>query len=282
MLSIVDRLTGFVRAIPLSDKSSPTIQNALIREWFTVFGLPKLIHCDNGIFSKETKEWLLSLDITVTHSANYAHHQNGVVERFNQELLKGLKVNMTNKPQNKWTQEVFIICWRHNLGIKENGHSPYELMFGRDGRTVFYEDWEHLRQNLTKEELQDKEKNIIKKSRSLQHIFIDTSVRVGDIVFWKPDKSTGKFSLPYGPFVIVEQVSNNVLLLQDLQTKRSFTAERNRVKVVSGLSEAELGEGDVVNDQANSSDQDDSNVQSEDAGLRNTQSNKEFLSSSED
>ena len=90
--SIIDRLTGYVRSVPLTGTTWEKIKVGLRDEWFLVFGLPSLIHMDNKIVTEKARLWLKEIGITPVTSAEYAHWQNGLVERYHRELNEGLMV----------------------------------------------------------------------------------------------------------------------------------------------------------------------------------------------
>ena len=48
MLRVQDGFTWFASAYPICNKEAGTVARVLIREHFSVFGLPNQIHSDNG------------------------------------------------------------------------------------------------------------------------------------------------------------------------------------------------------------------------------------------
>ena len=48
LLTVQDGFTRFTSAYPIGNKEAGTVARVLIREHFSVFGLPNQIHSDNG------------------------------------------------------------------------------------------------------------------------------------------------------------------------------------------------------------------------------------------
>ena len=49
ILTIIDGLTGWAEAVPISDQSAPTVARAVYTEWISRCGVPEQLHFDRGV-----------------------------------------------------------------------------------------------------------------------------------------------------------------------------------------------------------------------------------------
>ena len=171
LLTIVDRLSNFLQIVPLRNKGWKHIRDRLIEHWFSKFGLPKLVHTDQGIISKDGHEWLESLGIEINYSAAYAHKQNGLSERMNRYLDENFKIYKLEKERGKrkilWPEAAQLIGLKYNSGYSTAiGMSPYYFMFRKRARGAFDEEWQILNQDLDHNQLRSIEKSVYEKKMS--------------------------------------------------------------------------------------------------------------------
>ena len=63
ILSIADRLTGFVQFIGLRKKSRSSVSDKLVNRWINIFGRPDAILLDNVFDTKGAREWSTRMSI---------------------------------------------------------------------------------------------------------------------------------------------------------------------------------------------------------------------------
>ena len=77
MLTVQDGFTRFASAYPICNKEAGTVARVLLREHFSVFGLPNQIHSDNGgeFVNKLWRELFLELKILHTKTPPHLTHR---------------------------------------------------------------------------------------------------------------------------------------------------------------------------------------------------------------
>nr|GEV92037.1 reverse transcriptase domain-containing protein [Tanacetum cinerariifolium] len=97
-------------------------------------GIPGEIISDNGkqFADNPFKDWCDKLNIT-QHFASVKHPQsNGLVERANRRLGKGIKARLGEGNKN-WVEELPHILWAHRTMIKSShGDTPFSLTYGTE------------------------------------------------------------------------------------------------------------------------------------------------------
>ena len=88
ILVVSDYFTRWVEAYSIADQENQTIADVLTKEFICRFGVPLLIHTDQGrnFESKLMAEVCELLDIKKTRTTAYHPQSDGMVERFNQTL----------------------------------------------------------------------------------------------------------------------------------------------------------------------------------------------------
>ena len=135
ILTIIDLLTGWPEAIPITNKSADTITKAFIRHYLPRHMCPQFILSDNGtefknqIFNEVTKD----LGIERIFSAPYHPQSNGKLETFHRFLKPTLK-KMCADGQDNWDDYIEQVLGTYR-GVPNlmTGESPFFLVYGRDG-----------------------------------------------------------------------------------------------------------------------------------------------------
>ena len=88
ILVVSDYFTRWVEAYSIADQKNQTIADVLTKEFICRFGVPLMIHTDQGrnFESKLMAEVCELLDIKKTRTTAYHLQSDGMVERFNQTL----------------------------------------------------------------------------------------------------------------------------------------------------------------------------------------------------
>ena len=105
ILIVSDYFTRWVEAYPIADQEAQTIADVLTKEFICRFGVPLLIHTDQGrnFESKLMAEVCELLDIKKTRTTAYHPQSDGMVERFNQTLEAQLS-KFADHNQRYWDQ----------------------------------------------------------------------------------------------------------------------------------------------------------------------------------
>ena len=88
LLTVIDRYSRWLEAIPLSDISAKSCARALVRHWVARFGTPDTIVTDRGrqFTSDLWRELSQSLGITRKLTTSYHPQSNGMIERQHRTL----------------------------------------------------------------------------------------------------------------------------------------------------------------------------------------------------
>lgn len=132
ILVIIDAYTKFIiiKAVR-STKVSIVIDK--LKEYFSIFGMPKRIISDRGssFTSNKFKDFLHGLGIKRILNAVSTPRANGQVERYNRTLLDALTAMCNGQDEKKWDVYVPGVQWglnnTHNKGI---GTTPAKALFG--------------------------------------------------------------------------------------------------------------------------------------------------------
>ncbi|GJV10560.1 reverse transcriptase domain-containing protein [Tanacetum coccineum] len=96
------------------------------------FGLPGEIVSDNGkqFSDNPFKDWCEKLNITQRFASVKHPQSNGLVERANRSLGKGIKARLGEGNKN-WIEELPHVLWAHRTMIKSShGDTPFSLTYG--------------------------------------------------------------------------------------------------------------------------------------------------------
>jgi len=88
ILIVADYFTKWVEAYPLPNQEAPTVAEVLVKEYVCRFGVPLLLHSDQGRnFESAVFQGMCQLlGIQKTRTTPYHPQSDGMVERFNRTL----------------------------------------------------------------------------------------------------------------------------------------------------------------------------------------------------
>lgn len=134
ILTIMDSATHFVIAVPLKKTDSVSIAEALMKQ-FDLVGYPQRIYNDNGsnlsceIMRQIYKTFGIQMKtIPVYHpQANLVERQHGIMKSIMRKLI-------VDQPR-QWHRYLDALMFAIRTTPNSSGFSPFELLFGRQGRT---------------------------------------------------------------------------------------------------------------------------------------------------
>ena len=133
ILVITDHFSHYAQAIPTRNLTAKTTAKVLFENFFVHYGFPTRLHSEKGAnFESKVIQQLCNIaGIQKWQTTPYHPMGNGMVERFNQTLLKMLGT-MSEKQKSDWKSRVPILTHANNAAMHEStGFSPFFLMFGR-------------------------------------------------------------------------------------------------------------------------------------------------------
>ncbi len=130
ILTIIDRTTSWLEAIPLQSTSARACVDALVEGWIARFGVPAHITNDRGVqFTSEV--WSLLCDtLGVTYSMTTSYHpqSNGMIERSHRQIKDSLWSKVAGQD---WQQHLPWVLLGLRVAPKEDsGLSSAELVYG--------------------------------------------------------------------------------------------------------------------------------------------------------
>ncbi|KAL0219416.1 hypothetical protein P9112_005069 [Eukaryota sp. TZLM1-RC] len=136
ILVFVDSFTRFTIIVPLKELNANLTSDALIWKVCTIFGIPFIVHSDNGPeFFKAVFDALCEfLGIEVSKSVPHFSQSNGLVERRHRDILQNLrKLLVYFNAYDAWSEYIpYVQLLINSSKSSITGYSPYELMFGSD------------------------------------------------------------------------------------------------------------------------------------------------------
>ncbi len=133
LLTMVDVFTRWPIAIPIPNRRSRTIAEAIYKHLISNHGCPKAILTDQGkeFVSKGMKKLCDALSIAKIETTGYQPQCNGHVERFHQWLNRMLTI-MSSDKKDDWDLYVDACVFAYRVSVNEvTGFSPFELVYGR-------------------------------------------------------------------------------------------------------------------------------------------------------
>ena len=136
LLTVIDRTTRFVDAIPMKEANANTCCEAFLGHWVSRFGLPRTACSDNGntfvaqLWSKMHE----SLGTLVTYTPPYHAASLGSLERQHRDIKSSLKAalhHMGDEHGHNWYSVLpWILLDKRTTYQPELGVSPAELVYG--------------------------------------------------------------------------------------------------------------------------------------------------------
>lgn len=136
ILVITDHFTRYAQAFPTRNQLATTTAKVLFDNFIVHYGFPGRLHSDQGrnFESSVIKELCKLAGVEKSRTTPYHPMGNGMVERFNQTLLKMLGTLEEDKKAD-WKSYVAPLVHAYNATRHDStGYSPYFLMFGRHPR----------------------------------------------------------------------------------------------------------------------------------------------------
>ena len=132
LLVLVDTFSGWVEALPTTNKRAHTVAQIHLTEIIPRVGLPSSLQFDNGpeFTSKVTQQFVQFLQIPWKFHILYRPQSSGKVERMNR-IIKETLTKLTLEVHLDWTKLLPIVLLRiRALPRKPLGLSPFEVMCG--------------------------------------------------------------------------------------------------------------------------------------------------------
>ncbi len=113
IFTIIDRMSKWMEAIPLSETSTAACAKALTFTWISRFGVPQMITSDRGLQFTSNLWFQLCKMLNVSHKQTTAYHpeSDGAVERLYRRLKDALRARAATAT---WSEELPFVL----LGLR--------------------------------------------------------------------------------------------------------------------------------------------------------------------
>jgi hypothetical protein len=216
ILTMVDRTTRWLEAVPIASTSARSCAEAFCSSWIARFGVPDTLTTDRGAQVTSSLWNELSKLLNISHISTTAFHpqSNGMVERFHRRLKAAL-IARCSSPD--WVAHLpWVLLSLRVTPHEKSALSPAEAVFGsalilpsqfsstpEDAQSAFLTNLSHCLSG----SLQTSVKSSVSPS-------IPSALAEAEFVFVKSPPSHPSLSPPYsGPFKIVKK-SPHAFLLQ--------------------------------------------------------------------
>ena len=120
MLACIDHFSKYAWAIPIRNKESITVRNAIAQVF--IHGYPELIQSDNGkeFTNKTLNAYLEGIDVKHLYGSPYHPQSQGVIEAFNKTVQKSLSAAYDNAKDEilDWDLEMNLFNFLHYYNCK--------------------------------------------------------------------------------------------------------------------------------------------------------------------
>jgi cleavage and polyadenylation specificity factor subunit 1 len=129
LLTIIDRFTNWIEAVPLRSISAESVARALITVWISRFGVPTALVTDQGTQFTSVVWSMLMCRLGIEHRRTSTYHPqcNGLIERSHRCIKDALRCRLQG---NNWVEElpVILLGLRSTIGV--HGFAPAEAVYG--------------------------------------------------------------------------------------------------------------------------------------------------------
>lgn len=133
ILVVVDLFSKFTLSFPLRSSTGPMVTKKLEENVFLLFGVPRLLLCDNGpqYTSKVFSDLLKEYSVAVRYNAFY-HPQANPTERYNRTLKTLLSMYVSDNHRNWDIGLAKVTCAMRTAFNETTKQTPYFVNFGRN------------------------------------------------------------------------------------------------------------------------------------------------------
>ena len=133
LLTIIDRYSRWLEAVPLADISARSCARALLHHWVARFGVPDSIVTDQGrqFTSELWADLSAALGVTRARTTSYHPQANGMIERQHRTLKDRLIARACASGSSDWMEHLpFVLLGLRSSVRQDSACSPADLLYG--------------------------------------------------------------------------------------------------------------------------------------------------------
>ena len=234
LLTMIDRFSRWVEAVPIKNINASTVAEKFITIWISRFGVPRIVTTDQGtqFESRLFKELLNLLGNHKIRTTTYHPQSNGMVERFHRHLKASLKASINAK---NWYCNLPWVLLGIRTAIKEEiGFSAAQLLYGQALRVpgefitdiIEHQDISSDVAEKVHQSILSARPNVSPRKPSQKHMYVPQELRTCSHVFLREEVHKGNLNPPYrGPFKVIER-SDKVFTIQVDNKKAIISIDR--------------------------------------------------------
>ena len=252
---VSDYFTKWTEAYPLKNMEAQTVAEVLVEQFITRFGVPEMIHSDQGrqYESRLFKELCDLLGIRKTRTTAFHPKSDGMVERFNKTLATMLSAYVSDHQQD-WDRHLPYVLMAYRSSLHEStGYSPNMLMLGREVATpldIMYELPSTMKPTIVNEYVwklretleeahrctrQISKQSMLRQKKYHDHKVVGKCFSTGDqVLVFFPQRKVGQsaklMSFWYGPYVIVEKHTDLTYKIKKENSEKTLIVHLDRLR----------------------------------------------------
>ena len=225
ILGVIDVFSRYTMLIPLKNINSKYVVNKLFKRWISLFGIPRIIHSDNGTQFKSDfmMQFCKNLKINQSFSGPYYHQGNGLVERIFRTAKDRIYTTCMQFGTD-WIESIPFVEMGMRITINEKiKYSPHEVVFGKQMKPFHENKTEETSQNIIEhlELIKENLKRINQNLKPKNDEIINSCFRFqpGDSVMFRSEEKGLLKKRFVGPCEVIEILPyDNVKLLYKNKT----------------------------------------------------------------
>jgi hypothetical protein len=132
ILTFMDDLSKFLRAIPIPNQEANTVAKAFVENIICLHGVPEVVLTDQGtnFIGSVFKSVCKLFNIKKIQTTSYHPQANGALERSHRTMAEHLR-SLVNQSQTDWDEWIPQVVFTFNTTVHSStGFTPFELLYG--------------------------------------------------------------------------------------------------------------------------------------------------------
>ena len=233
LLTIIDRSTRWIEAIPIADITTVTVAIAFLTGWVSRFGVPFYLITDRGAqFESELFQELSKLvGFCRLRTTSYRPQTNGMIERAHRTI----KTSIVARGEN-WLTALPIVLLGIRNTCNDSGFSPMQTVTGTHALLPqIYIDPNYNHEFTHKsivelcEEMRKFDFNKLSQGslHSVPKSYVPPDLKICEYVWLRIDRVKKPLEAPYsGPYFVIKRTPKIFVIQNNVGTKQTVSIDR--------------------------------------------------------